>query len=121
MIPKKTGFRHLWATVGYAFDGFMVLIKESAFRHEAIFLGVVFTLFALFNGVFYDYVIAVMLWLLLLAVEAINTAIEHIVDRISPEISGFAKKTKDLGSLAVFLMIAVNIIFVGLVLINSHY
>jgi diacylglycerol kinase (ATP) len=121
MIPKKTGFRHLWATVGYAFDGFMVLIKESAFKHEVMFLIFVFTLFALFKVVFYNYVIAVMLWCVLIAVEAINTAIEHIVDRISPEISDFAKKTKDLGSLAVFLMIAVNIMFVGLVLTHSHY
>jgi diacylglycerol kinase (ATP) len=118
MISKKTGFCHLWAAVGYSFNGFMVLIKESAFRYEVIFLGVVFTLFAFFNVAFYDYIIAMMLWCALIATEAINTAIEHIVDRISPEISDFAQKTKDLGSLAVFLMIAVNIIFVGFVLIN---
>jgi diacylglycerol kinase (ATP) len=121
MIPKKTGFRHLWATVGYAFDGFMVLMKESAFKHEVMFLIFVFIIFAFLNVTFSDYIIAVILWFLLLAVEAINTAIEHIVDRISPEISDFAKKTKDLGSLAVFLIIAVNIMFVGLVLTHSHY
>ncbi len=99
----------------------MVLIKEAAFRHEAIFLSVVLTLFAFFNVAYHNYIIAMMLWCVLIATEAINTAIEHIVDKISPEISDFAKKTKDLGSLAVFLMIAVNMIFVGLVLINSNY
>ncbi len=121
MIPKKTGFCHLLAAVGFAFDGFMVLIKEAAFRHEAIFLGVVLTLFAFFNVAFHDYIIAMMLWCVLIATEAINTAIEQIVDRISPEISDFAKRTKDLGSLAVFFIIVVNIMFVVLVLINPNY
>lgn len=118
MMPKKTGLCHLWASVGYAFDGFMVLLKESAFRHEVIFLSGVLTLFAVFNVAFSNYMIAMMLWCILIATEAINTAIEHIVDKISPEISDFAKKTKDLASLAVFFMIVVNVMFVGLVLLD---
>ncbi|HEV7286944.1 MAG TPA: diacylglycerol kinase [Kaistia sp.] len=40
-----------------------------------------------------------------LAVEALNTAIEEIVDRVSPEQSEFARRAKDLGSAAVMFML----------------
>ncbi|WEK48610.1 MAG: diacylglycerol kinase [Candidatus Kaistia colombiensis] len=40
-----------------------------------------------------------------LAVEALNTAIEEIVDRVSPEHSEFARRAKDLGSAAVMFML----------------
>lgn len=38
--------------------------------------------------------------LVLIAVEALNTAIEVLVDHLSPGWSQFAKDAKDLGSLA---------------------
>lgn len=43
--------------------------------------------------------------LLTLAVEAMNTAVEAIVDEISPGRSEFARRAKDLGSAAVFFML----------------
>ena len=44
-------------------------------------------------------------FVLLIAVEALNTAIEVIIDRISPEWSEAARQAKDLGSLAVMCML----------------
>ncbi|WP_307959591.1 diacylglycerol kinase [Sinorhizobium medicae] len=41
---------------------------------------------------------AQVLLLLLIAMEAVNTAIEEIIDRISPEVSDTGKHAKDLGS-----------------------
>jgi diacylglycerol kinase (ATP) len=49
--------------------------------------------------------------LILFAVEALNTAIEELVDRISPEISTVGRHAKDLGSFAVFCLLAVNGLF----------
>ena len=49
--------------------------------------------------------------LALLTVEALNTAIEVIVDHLSPEWSEFGKQAKDVGSAAVFLMILINVIW----------
>jgi len=43
--------------------------------------------------------------------EALNTAIEEIVDLVSPEWSLPAKHAKDLGSFAVFSMLCLNGIF----------
>lgn len=40
-----------------------------------------------------------------LAVEALNTAIEEIVDRVSPEQSDFGRRAKDLGSAAVMFVL----------------
>jgi diacylglycerol kinase (ATP) len=40
--------------------------------------------------------------------EAVNTAIEEIIDRISLEISDTARHAKDLGSLAVFCLLSAN-------------
>jgi diacylglycerol kinase (ATP) len=37
--------------------------------------------------------------------EALNTAIEELVDRVSPELSQTGKHAKDLGSFAVFCML----------------
>lgn len=50
----------------------------------------------------------VILCLVTLAVEALNTAIEAIVDEVSPRRSAFAGRAKDLGSAAVFLMLAAS-------------
>ena len=51
--------------------------------------------------------------LLMLSLEAINTAIEEVVDRVSPEISEMARNAKDLGSFAVF---CIQIILTGWVI-----
>ena len=58
------------------------------------------------------------LFALVLAVEALNTAVEELTDRLSPEWSCMARDAKDLGSLAVGLMLLVWSGFVLAVLIG---
>lgn len=51
------------------------------------------------------------LLLVLMAVEALNTAIEVLVDHLSPGRSEFARDAKDLGSLAVgAILVAIAIV-----------
>ena len=45
-----------------------------------------------------------LLSLLLLAIEALNTAIEVLCDHVTPEIHPMIKKAKDLGSAAIFIV-----------------
>lgn len=59
------------------------------------------------------------LFCLLVAMEAINTAIEVVIDRISPEISKTGKHAKDLGSFAVMCALIANLVFVGYVIYKS--
>ncbi|MNY78719.1 Prokaryotic diacylglycerol kinase [compost metagenome] len=47
--------------------------------------------------------------------EAVNTAIEELVDRISPEISTVGRNAKDLGSFAVFCLLVANGLYAGYV------
>lgn len=47
-----------------------------------------------------------LLWALVLIVEIVNTAIEAVVDLVSPEFNALAGRAKDLGSAAVFLSLA---------------
>ncbi|MGO7216497.1 diacylglycerol kinase, partial [Rhizobium ruizarguesonis] len=48
---------------------------------------------------------AVLLFLGLFSMEAMTTAVEEVIDRISPEISIVGKHAKDLGSFAVLLFL----------------
>ena len=57
------------------------------------------------------------LGLLLIAVEALNTALEELVDHLSPGWSEFAKHAKDLGSLAVACTIGALLIYSGIALV----
>ena len=54
--------------------------------------------------------LSIILMLILLCAEALNTAVEVIVDRVSPEKSLMAKHAKDLGSLAVMFLIIANLL-----------
>ena len=44
-------------------------------------------------------------WLFLLAVELLNTAVESLVDKVSPEMCEFSRKVKDICSAAVFMVL----------------
>nr|WP_284144909.1 diacylglycerol kinase [Tianweitania aestuarii] len=104
----KGGVAHVLAAATYSFAGFQRLLKEAAFRHELIAFLAVLSLFAIMSVPAWSYAAQAVLFLVLVAVEALNTAVEVLVDRISPEYSEFARHAKDLGSFAVFCLLAAN-------------
>ena len=104
-VRKLTGVSHFFAAASYSWAGFQRLIKESAFRQELLFAAVSLILLISVGATLSELVIAVILFLALFAVEALNTAIEEVIDRISPEISMVGKHAKDLGSFAVLCML----------------
>ncbi|QFY60321.1 diacylglycerol kinase [Rhizobium grahamii] len=105
-VTKLTGFSHFFAAAGYSLGGFRRLIKEAAFRQELLFFAVSIILLLAVGATLSELMIAVVLFLALFAIEALNTAIEEVIDRISPEISMVGKHAKDLGSFAVLCMLA---------------
>lgn len=115
---RKTGISHLFAATGYSISGFSRLLNEAAFRHELLMGLVVFVLFALVGASLAEFMVAVILLLLLIAFEALNTAIEAVVDHISPQWNQFAKDAKDLGSLSVMCLLIANAAFLAYVLIQ---
>lgn len=103
-----------------SWDGFLFLLRsEMASRIEVY--GFIWTLgiFWLIGASLSHAFIALILFLLLLSTEALNTAVEVIIDRISPEISDVGKQAKDLGSFAVFCLLAINFMYFIFVVVTS--
>ncbi|WP_279480162.1 diacylglycerol kinase [Aureimonas sp. SK2] len=116
---KLRGLAHLAAAGRYSLAGLVRLLGEAAFRHE-IALGALLVASLAMEGVATsDLLIQGVLLLVLAATEALNTAIELIVDRVSPEFSLFAQQAKDLGSFAVFCLLAANLGFAAAVLLQA--
>lgn len=108
---RKTGLAHLMAAATYSIAGFRRLLRESAFRQE-LTLGALVLIALLLWGVAPVRIVGfVALFLVLVAVEALNTALEVLVDHLSPEWAAFARDAKDLGSLAVAALLAANAIY----------
>lgn len=115
VVPPRPGLGHLIDATGYSLAGLVRLMRETAARQELALGLVLLGLLALFGAAPGHYLGFGVLFALLLAIEALNTAIEVLTDRISPEWSQAAKDAKDLGSLAVGLMVLCNVGFVAAV------
>lgn len=118
-IERATGIRRVIAAFRYSMQGLIRLWQEEAFRHEVIAFAAGIVLFAIVGAGALDYFVFVILMLVLFAVESLNTAIEELVDRISPEISTVGRYAKDLGSFAVFCLLCANGFFALYVVVRS--
>lgn len=118
-VTKETGIRHFFAAAGYSWGGFQRLLQEAAFRQELLFAAVSLILLIAVGASFGEIIIAMVIFLGVFAVEAMNTAVEEVIDRISPEISNVGKYAKDLGSFAVFCMLVAAGLYM-LYVIGSH-
>lgn len=98
---RKTGLAHLVAATGYSAGGLRRLWQEAAFRHEMLGLLVMPVPLFLFGASLTHYIVFAGLALLVIALEALNTAIECLVDHLTNDWAEFARDAKDLGSLAV--------------------
>lgn len=105
---KRAGLSHLWAAAGYSAGGVTRLAREAAFRQEVVAGLGLLVAYSVMEVTVAVRLSAAVLFLLLIAMEAVNTAIEEIIDRISPEMSDTGKHAKDLGSLVVFCLISAN-------------
>lgn len=107
----KAGLSRWLAAFGNTYQGIIYGLKnEAAIREELIFLFVAIPL-ALFLVDSPGWRLAMIVSiLLLLAVEALNTAIEITLDKISTKFSSATKAAKDLGSMAVFCMLLTTVL-----------
>lgn len=105
VAARITGPVHLLAAAGYSLAGTRRLWHEQAFRHEVIGLVVCLVILVAVGATFTEICGLIGVFLLAVAVEAFNTAIECLVDHVSPDWSVFARDAKDLGSLAVLCVL----------------
>ena len=115
--PRKTGIAHFFAAASYSAGGARRLWREAAFRQEVAALAALVVLFLIVGASAGEVLGLLLLALLVLAVEALNTAIEELVDHISPGWSEFAKHAKDLGSFAVMCALVATGLYAAWVVI----
>lgn len=84
--------------------------KDTAFRQEVYLNIIIIPVILILNIHHLLKIILILLLLQLLVTEAVNSAIETIIDRISLEINPQSKMAKDIGSAAVGLVFLMNII-----------
>ncbi len=107
MLRKAT--HQLVNSTKYSLMGFDFLVRsELAARMELYFFVFAMGLYYYLGADWIHFIIGGVLLLFILAVEALNTAVEVIIDRVSPEISETGKRAKDLGSFAVMCLIFIN-------------
>jgi len=103
--PQKlrTGLNRLWHATGYSIAGLRAGWGEAAFRLEACLAVVLVPLAFWIGRSWVEMALLAGSVLLLLIVELLNTAVESAIDRIGPEWHDLSKRSKDMGSAAVFL------------------
>ena len=119
VIAPRRGLLHMVDAARYSSAGLRRLWAETAARQEVLGAALVALAFVLRGAALWHWLVGAGLFALLLAIEALNTAIEVLTDKLSPEWSVTARDAKDLGSLAVGLMLVVAAGFVGAVLLGG--
>lgn len=119
VAPPRGGLLHVVDAAGYSLAGLRRLLDETAARLELLAALAVALAFLWRGAALWHWAVFAGLAALVLAAEALNTAIEVLTDRISPGWSQMAKDAKDLGSLAVALILAVTAGFAALVVVGT--
>jgi diacylglycerol kinase (ATP) len=100
----KTGLARVWNALFYSFDGLKAAYRhEDAFRQELLLAAFLLPLGVWLGASGVEKALLSGVVLLVLIVELLNSGIEAIVDKASPETHELAKQAKDMGSAAVLI------------------
>ena len=103
-------------SVGYAFKGAWLLVTKERSIQVQVFIGVMMTILGFyFNLSPIEWAIQFLTIGTILAVEAVNSAIEEIADFIHPEFHPKIGTIKDISAGAVFIM-SVFAVIVGIII-----
>ena len=118
-MPKlgATGLTRIWRAAGYSRKGFRAAWRnESAFRQEAVLAALLTPCAFWLGGTAAEIALLLATLAVVLITELVNSAIESIVDRVSPENHELAGRAKDMGSAAVFVALGLVVVVWGLLL-----
>jgi diacylglycerol kinase (ATP) len=121
-FKSKSGLKRIFSAFLYSMEGFKSAWRmEHAFRQELV-LVVIGTIIALFVPVSaVEKLMLIGVFVLVLIVELINSAVEAVVDRVSLERNPLSKNAKDFGSAAVFLSLSLAVATWAVVLIPVYF
>ncbi len=110
---KDNVFIHFYKSCKYSLTGLFTSIKTERSLHLLLLACAFVLVMCIILQVSAEHVIIIsMLAIFLLAMELMNTAIEHTVDMVTKEFHPLAKKAKDCGSAASFVIAVLAIIVV---------
>ncbi|MDR2679124.1 MAG: diacylglycerol kinase [Zoogloeaceae bacterium] len=117
-LKGKTGLMRLWKALVYSRKGLVAAWRsEAAFRQEILLLVITLPLGLVLgkNGV--ERALLLGSVLLIPIVELLNSGLEAIVDKTTPEFHELAGRAKDMGSAAVlFSLILAAVVWGGVLL-----
>ena len=116
MLSREKNKRKFTSSVRDCINGFKFInINEDNFKRE-IFLGIIALLISyIFKISKLEFIIIIIMIGLVLTCEVINTAIERLVDLVSPSYNKLAGEVKDIMAFSVFLMCIISLI-VGVII-----
>jgi diacylglycerol kinase (ATP) len=110
-LKSKGGLARIGNATRYAFRGLNAAWQyEHAFRQELIMVLLFAPLAVLLPVPGVERLLLICLLALILIVELINSSIEAIVDKASPEMHELAGRSKDIAGAAVFMTICLNVV-----------
>lgn len=120
--PQKTGIKARIASFGYAFKGVWTLIKSQphAKFHLIVTIGVTIGGFA-FKIDPHEWGLVLLSMAIVWVAEGVNTAIEFVVDLVSPDYHELAGKAKDVAAGAVLLGAIFAAIIAAIVFLPKIY
>ncbi|GAA0296561.1 diacylglycerol kinase [Psychrosphaera haliotis] len=106
--PNGQGFRRIFKATYCSILGFKAAFKhEAAFRQELLLFVLLSPLAWFISESLMDFVSLIVVMILVLIVELLNSAIEAVVDRVGLERHELSGRAKDLGSAAVTLSLVI--------------
>ena len=119
VICSLLGLRHLLLALKYSIQGLRdASLTSTAFRHEIVFGIINFICVILFVRTFVERVLLILLWCVLMALELVNSAIEVVVDMVSPQKCENARMAKDMASAAVFFVLLLIIVLWAIIIMR---
>lgn len=99
--------KHFYAATHWSFSGVYILFSEEQSARMELAGAIVGLGWLIFRQcTLPELGLYVVLCLASFAIEALNTAIEGVIDHLSPNRTDFGRRAKDLGSAAVFFMLS---------------
>lgn len=118
-LKSRPGLGRLINAMKYSAKGFKAAWQhEAAFRQELALVVVALPLGLYLGKTGIERALLVGSLFIILLTELLNSAIEAIVDKTSPEFHALAGRAKDLGSAAVFISLALAAVAWGFVLLG---
>ena len=117
----KQGLTRLINAIGYSRDGLRAAWQnEAAFREETLLALIAIPLGLWLGQTGMERALLLGSILFILIVEILNSAVEAVVDKASPEKNELAKRAKDMGSAAVLLSLLNAVLIWSCVLLPRY-